>query len=74
VLVVRHADQVGVLAGVLDVLREGEHNVQEMQNIVFHGAEAACARIAVVGQPDRATVDRIRSYGHVFDVTVAEAR
>ena len=40
-LVVRHLDRPGVLATVLDAIK-GEHiNVQEMENIVFEGAEAA---------------------------------
>lgn len=44
-LVVRHRDRVGVLAHVLDGLKEGGINVQEMENIIFEGAEAAIARI-----------------------------
>ncbi|MCK6527225.1 NAD(P)-binding domain-containing protein [Myxococcota bacterium] len=65
-LVVRHADRVGVLAGVLDVLRQAGLNVQEMQNIVFSGAEAACARIALVGEPGAEVLARIRSDERVF--------
>lgn len=44
-LVVRHLDRPGVLAGILDALRAAEINVQEMENTVFEGAEAAVARI-----------------------------
>lgn len=44
-LTVRHRDRPGVLAYVLDALREQGINVQEMENIVFAGAEAAVARI-----------------------------
>ena len=44
-LVVRHRDRVGVLAHVLDELRASGINVQEMENVVFEGAEAAIARI-----------------------------
>ncbi len=70
-LVVRHADRVGVLAGVLDVLREAGHNVQEMRNIVFSGAEAACARIEVVGEPSPETLRAIASHGEIFAVSAA---
>lgn len=70
-IVVRHADRVGVLAGVLDVLREAGHNVQEMQNIVFSGAEAACARIEVVGEPSPETLRAIASRAEVFAVSAA---
>ena len=51
VLAVRHADKVGVLAAVLGVLKEGGVNVQEMENIIFAGAHAACARIQVDAPP-----------------------
>jgi D-3-phosphoglycerate dehydrogenase len=44
-LTVRHRDRPGVLAHVLDRLRAEGINVQEMENIVFAGAEAAIARI-----------------------------
>lgn len=45
VLVVRHRDRVGVLAHVLTGLRGAGINVQEMENVIFNGAEAAIARI-----------------------------
>ncbi len=41
-MVVRHYDRVGVLAAVLDALREEGINVEEMENAVFAGAKAAC--------------------------------
>lgn len=44
-LVVRHEDRVGVLAGVFGALKAAGLNVQEMENQVFDGAKAACARI-----------------------------
>lgn len=70
-LVVRHADRVGVLAGVLGALREAGHNVQEMQNIVFSGAEAAAARIEVVGEPAPETLRVIASREEVFAVSAS---
>ncbi|GAB5546461.1 MAG: hypothetical protein SangKO_062210 [Sandaracinaceae bacterium] len=69
-LVVRHQDRVGVLAGVLDVLREAGINVQEMQNIVFSGGEAACARIEIVGEPDAATMQKVNAHEAVYDASV----
>jgi len=50
-LVVRHRDRPGVLAHVFDHLRAGDLNVQETENIVFEGAEAAIARINLDGEP-----------------------
>ncbi len=46
-LVVRHRDRPGVLAHVFDRIKANQINVQEMENIVFEGAEAAIARIAL---------------------------
>ncbi len=71
-LTVRHLDQVGVLAGVLDAVREAGWNVQEMENLIFAGAEAACARIRFDGRPDARTLDRIRNQEHVLNATVIE--
>jgi D-3-phosphoglycerate dehydrogenase / 2-oxoglutarate reductase len=60
-LVVRHRDRPGVLAHVFDHLREANLNVQETENIVFDGAEAAVARINLDGSPDRALCETIKS-------------
>ena len=59
-LVVRHRDRPGVLAHVFDHLRGGNLNVQETENIVFEGAEAAVARINLDGAPSAALCERIR--------------
>jgi D-3-phosphoglycerate dehydrogenase len=62
-LVVRHRDRPGVLAHVFDRLRIGEINVQETENIIFDGAEAAVARINLDGAPPQALLDQIQQ-GH----------
>lgn len=59
-LIVRHRDRPGVLALVLDALKCAEINVQEMENIVFEGAEAAVARINLDKAPAPEILDRIR--------------
>jgi len=60
-LTVRHRDRVGVLAHVFGVLRAAGINVQQTENVVFAGAEAACARIQVDQGPRPAVLDEIRS-------------
>ncbi len=60
-LVVRHQDRPGVLAGVLDAIKAEQINVQEMENIVFEGAEAAVARINLDKAPGEATLNRLRT-------------
>ena len=65
-LVVRHADEVGVLAGVLDHLRADGVNIQEMDNQIFKGGGAACARIHLSGAPSASGLERIDSSSQVF--------
>jgi D-3-phosphoglycerate dehydrogenase len=60
-LVVRHRDRPGVLAQVLEAIKAEHINVQEMENIVFEGAEAAVARINLDKAPSGATLDRLRA-------------
>jgi len=60
-LVVRHRDRPGVLAQVLEAIKAEQINVQEMENVVFEGAEAAVARISLDRAPSRATLDRLRA-------------
>ncbi|MBI3049943.1 MAG: hydroxyacid dehydrogenase [Acidobacteria bacterium] len=50
-LVVRHRDRPGVLAHVFAELRTRNLNVQETENVIFDGAEAAVARINLDGEP-----------------------
>src|SRR5207237_8706425 len=58
-LVVRHRDRPGVLAPVLGAIRPASINVQEMENIIFEGAEAAVARINLEAAPSRDTLERL---------------
>lgn len=71
-LVIRHADQVGVLAGVLEHLRNDGINVQQMENMVFSGAKAACARIQIEGTPSAAAVEGLLTDARIFDVKLLE--
>jgi D-3-phosphoglycerate dehydrogenase / 2-oxoglutarate reductase len=50
-LVVRHVDRPGVLAHVFDRLKSNAINVQETENVIFEGAQAAVARINLDGKP-----------------------
>jgi D-3-phosphoglycerate dehydrogenase len=60
-LVVRHLDKVGVLANVLAAVREAGINVEEVQNTVFEGAQAACCAIQLDERPGPALLERIAS-------------
>ncbi len=59
-LVVRHRNRPGVLAHIFEHLRSGNVNVQETENIVFEGVEAAVARINLDHEPGPALLEEIR--------------
>jgi D-3-phosphoglycerate dehydrogenase len=59
-LVVRHRDRPGVLAHVFEHLRNREINVQETENVIFEGAQAAVARINLDGAPSEALLKQIQ--------------
>jgi D-3-phosphoglycerate dehydrogenase len=67
-LVVRHRDRPGVLAHVFDQFREAAINVQETENVIFEGAQAAVARIHLDRQPDAGVLGRISGHGDVLRV------
>jgi D-3-phosphoglycerate dehydrogenase len=58
-LVVRHRDRPGVLAHVFEHLRAGELNVQETENVIFEGAQAAVARINLDAAPSGALLKKM---------------
>jgi D-3-phosphoglycerate dehydrogenase len=58
-LVVRHRDRPGVLAHVFDHLRAGNINVQETENVIFEGAQAAVARINLDAAPGDALLQKM---------------
>ena len=60
-LVVRHRDRPGVLAHVFDHLKRGNINVQETENVIFEGAQAAVARINLDGAPSDTLLREIQA-------------
>jgi D-3-phosphoglycerate dehydrogenase len=60
-LTVRHRNRPGVLAHVFQVLSEASINVEEMENVIYEGAQAASARIQLDTAPSSDDVERIRS-------------
>ena len=59
-LSVHHRNRVGILAGVLDIIRDANNNVEVMENIIFEGAEGACARIQIDGRMSKDDLDKIK--------------
>jgi D-3-phosphoglycerate dehydrogenase / 2-oxoglutarate reductase len=61
VLSIRHRNRPGVLAHVFGVLAGAEINVEEVENIIYHGAQATLARIHLDGAPGNGALDRIKT-------------
>jgi D-3-phosphoglycerate dehydrogenase len=73
-LVVRHYDKVGVLAGVLELLRRGRINVQEVDNRVFDGAQAAVCRLRLDERPgDELLAELAARRDEILHVELTEA-
>ncbi|MCZ6705611.1 MAG: NAD(P)-dependent oxidoreductase, partial [Bacteroidetes bacterium] len=71
-LTVRHLDKVGVLASILEEVRLAEWNVQEMENLVFAGAHAACASIRFDGTVRKEVLERIQANSDVLAVSLID--
>ncbi len=68
-LVVRHKDEVGVLAKVLNCVQRAAINVQQMENIIFAGGKAACARLHLSSAlPDAEIAGLKESCAEIFAV------
>lgn len=67
-LVVRHLDRVGVLAFALDGLREEGVNIEEIENTIFAGAQAACCSILLDQSPSTRLVESLRGNENILHV------
>ena len=73
-LVIRHLDRVGALANVLMVLKRHGINIQELENTVFEGGKAGCAKVRTDTRPSEACLTEIMAFSdevlHVDLVTL----
>lgn len=60
-LVVRHYDKPGVIANVMNELKEKDINAQELENVIFKGKTTACCTIQLDAKPSDNTLKAIRS-------------
>lgn len=68
-LVIRHHNRVGVLARVLDALRDEGINIEEMQNLIFQNAETASCSITVDKIPSAQVLARFGRDPDIIEVT-----
>ncbi|MHC5026269.1 MAG: NAD(P)-dependent oxidoreductase [Planctomycetota bacterium] len=71
-LTVRHLNRPGVLAHVFYTLGQAGINVEEMENVIYEGHAAACARIQLDGAPSDEHVKAIGSNENVLSIDVAK--
>jgi len=70
-LTVRHLNRPGVLAHVFDILGRGDQNVEDMENVIFEGGNAAVARIHLDGMISPADLKAISEHDHVLAASSA---
>ncbi|MEM9410410.1 MAG: NAD(P)-dependent oxidoreductase, partial [Planctomycetota bacterium] len=69
-LTVRHKNVAGVLANVFQIIDEANINVEEMQNVIYDGANAACAKIQLGEELGSVGLDAIRSNPNVLSIEI----
>ena len=68
-LTVRHYNRVGVLAKVLESLRDEGINIEEMQNSIFEGNDAACCSLALDKAPSSKVLEGLSQNQDIIEVT-----
>lgn len=69
-LTIHHKNRVGILASVLDVIRDAGINVERMENIIFQGLEGACARIELDDLLKNDSIDQLKNLSpDIYTVT-----
>ncbi|PJA96915.1 MAG: phosphoglycerate dehydrogenase [Ignavibacteriales bacterium CG_4_9_14_3_um_filter_34_10] len=69
-LIVKHFDKPGVLASILDVLKSGNINVEEVENVIFEGGMVACCTMKLQSSASAEMIEEIQrnpnviSYSH----------
>lgn len=68
-LVVKHFDKPGVLASIMDVLRQGDINIEEVENIIFEGGVVACCTMKLRENATNDMLGSIRNNPNVITVS-----
>ncbi|MDD5727419.1 MAG: NAD(P)-dependent oxidoreductase [Victivallales bacterium] len=69
-LVIRHYNRVGVLAGILDKLKNADINVEEMENTIFEGEQAASCTLQLDTEPDKSLLTEIATDKNIIQIMV----
>jgi D-3-phosphoglycerate dehydrogenase / 2-oxoglutarate reductase len=71
ILTVRHLNKPGVLAHIFYTLGQAQINVEEMDNVVYEGGEAACAKIQLSRLPSEEHIVTIRKNPNVLGTSLS---
>tara|TARA_B100000959_G_scaffold265185_1_gene306438 strand:- start:1431 stop:2681 length:1251 start_codon:yes stop_codon:yes gene_type:complete len=71
ILSIRHLNLPGVLAHIFELISRTGINVEEMENVIYEGSEAACARIQLGELLTQEQIEKIRGNDNVLSVTVS---
>lgn len=72
-LVVRHYNRVGVLAGVLDELRNQGVNIEEMENMIFEGGATASCTLRLDDMPSAAVLAAVKQNANIIQLSLKRA-
>ena len=73
ILVIHHRNRVGILAEVLNVIRDAKINVERMENTIFEGGKGACAFIEIDKLLSKEDLEKIKkSTDDIFFVNQIE--
>lgn len=70
-LTIRHLNRPGVLAHVFQVLSDAGLNVEDMENVMYEGANAACARIRLHQPPGAGQMEAIAGNPQILAVELS---
>lgn len=68
-LVVKHYDKPGVLASVLNVIRDANINIEEIENVIFEGGVVACCTMKLKEPLPQGLLNQIKSNENVISIS-----
>ena len=68
-LVVKHFDKPGVLASILEIIREGKINIEEIDNVIFDGGLAANCTMKLMNPVTTEMIKKMNDHPDVLSVS-----
>jgi D-3-phosphoglycerate dehydrogenase len=68
-LIVKHYDKPGVLASVLNIIREANINIEEIENVIFEGGVVACCTMKLKDPLPQDLLNQIKNNENVLSIS-----